>query len=126
MAKRKYTSKASYISRFVAWIIRTTERKCVYVSGPMTGLPKLNRPTFTRVACRLRDQGYTVINPADFPDGVWKTCLIRDLILLLFFCNKVAFLPKWKKSKGATLEIHVAKALNYRIKPYKYWLTRNK
>ena len=122
--KRIYRSKASWATRFVAWIVRILHRKAIYVSGPMTGYTHWNRPAFTRVAHQLRERGYTVVSPADYPDGVWRLCLIRDLILMLLFCNKIALLPQWKHSRGATLEVYVAKALSYQVKPYRYWLIK--
>lgn len=38
----------------------------IYVSGPMTGHPDLNRPAFDAAAKRLREEGHFVINPHDF------------------------------------------------------------
>lgn len=35
----------------------------IYISGPMTGRPGLNRPAFDAGAERLREQGHFVINP---------------------------------------------------------------
>lgn len=35
-----------------------------YLSGPMTGLPDLNRPAFDAAARLLRGKGLTVYNPA--------------------------------------------------------------
>ena len=35
----------------------------VYISGPMTGIPDLNRPVFDAAEKRLTEQGHFVINP---------------------------------------------------------------
>ena len=35
----------------------------LYLSGPMTNCPDLNRPAFDAAAKRLREQGHFVINP---------------------------------------------------------------
>lgn len=35
----------------------------IYISGPMTGKPRLNRHAFDAAAARLREQGHFVINP---------------------------------------------------------------
>lgn len=35
----------------------------IYISGPMTGLPDLNRPAFDAAEKRLTEQGHFVINP---------------------------------------------------------------
>ena len=37
----------------------------VYISGPMTGVPDLNRPAFDAAEKRLTAQGHFVINPAE-------------------------------------------------------------
>ena len=37
----------------------------IYLSGPMTGIPDLNRPEFNRVAALLRKRGHHVFNPAE-------------------------------------------------------------
>lgn len=36
-----------------------------YLSGPMTGLPSLNRPAFHRVAASVRAAGHDALNPAE-------------------------------------------------------------
>ena len=112
--------------RIVEWLISKTTKNGIYVSGPMTGYPKLNRPKFNKIADQLSKYGYKVVNPAFFSDGLWKACLVRDLIVMLLFCNKLALLPGWKKSKGAQLEISVARKLGFRIQPYSYWLKRGR
>jgi hypothetical protein len=90
----------------------------------MTGLPRHNFPAFMRGAKRLRNKGYKVINPAEFPNDEWTECLRRDLILMLFCCDKVAVLPNWQKSKGATLEVATAKKLYMPIHTVGYWAKR--
>ena len=97
----------------------------LYLSGPMTGLPNLNREAFTKAAKALRAEGYAVINPPELdrnePQRSWEGCLQRD-IKYLMKCNAVALLPNWKKSRGASLEVYIAKALKYEIKPYRRFL----
>lgn len=90
----------------------------VYVSGPMSGLPNLNYPAFNAEARRLRDLGLRVINPAESPlpeESEWTAFLRADLIEMLAHCDTVVTLPGWEKSKGARLEISVARALGMRI-----------
>ncbi len=112
--------------KFLEWIITRTNKNSLYLSGPMTGYKKLNRPLFSRFAKKLRQKGYTVVNPAELGDAIWIVCLTRDLVFLLLFCNKIAVLPGWKKSKGATLEVHVAKELDMPVHKVEYWLNRGK
>ena len=105
----------------------TKKYQYIYISGPMTGLPKHNYPAFNKAADALRKKGYKVINPAELDgtnktDMTWVSCLRRDLKCIVTKCFAVATLPGWKKSKGALLEIHVARELNMPIHPVKYYL----
>lgn len=90
----------------------------IYVSGPMTGLPKNNIPAFNRAAKKLRSLGYVVINPAELdagePCNTWEDCLRRD-IKWLVTCDAVVNLPGWQKSRGANLENHIAEKLSFDI-----------
>ena len=104
--------------------------KKIYLSGPMTGIKDLNRPLFNREAAKLRRAGYVVINPPELddfePEPTWETCLRRDLRILVDQCDRVATLPNWKKSRGANLEIHVARALSMPVHSVRYYLKRRK
>jgi len=85
----------------------------VYLSGPMTGLPDFNYPTFNKVAERLRGLGYDVTNPAenfggrpDHPGG--RSAYMRLDVGHVLDADAVAVLPGWEKSRGARLEVAVA------------------
>lgn len=97
----------------------------LYLSGPMTGLPNLNREAFNRAAKALRLKGYKVVNPPELdknnPQRSWEGCLRRDITELME-CDKIATLPRWKRSRGATLEVYIGKALKYEIRPVRYYL----
>lgn len=100
----------------------------VYVSGPMTGMKDNNVHAFNAAAKKLRKRGYLVVNPAEL-DGVeacmtWEACLRRDLRFLVQSCDKIALLPGWKKSRGANLEVDVAKRLGFEIHSVTYFLKR--
>jgi hypothetical protein len=95
-------------------------KKIIYISGPMTGLPEYNYPEFNRVAAILEEKGYIVVNPTStgFQRGwIWKQYLIVDLVMLLTgggqygAVDHVVTLDGWEKSKGARLEVHVAREL---------------
>jgi len=91
--------------------------KRIYVAGPMTGYPDLNFPLFQAVAADLRLLGNEVVNPAELnsdPSKGWHDCMrvdIRELVT----CDAILMLPGWEKSKGATLERHIATALELRV-----------
>lgn len=95
----------------------------LYLSGPMTGIPEHNFPAFKQAAHQLRQFGYDVANPADLgadPALRWEDYLRADLRLLLD-CAGVATLPGWQSSRGASLEVHVAKALRMGVRPVHQW-----
>jgi len=90
--------------------------KRIYLSGPMTGLPGLNFAAFHSMTASLRAVGHTVTNPAEInPDGgTCSDCMRRDIAALMD-CDTVATLPGWQDSRGASLEVHIGKALGMRI-----------
>ena len=89
--------------------------KRVYVSGPMTGLPDLNFPVFNAEARRLRELGYTVFNPAEFNKGKGRAECMRHDIRMVTLCDAIQLLPGWRCSKGAALELAVAKELGMQV-----------
>jgi hypothetical protein len=87
----------------------------IYLSGPMTGMPEYNFPAFNEAAAAIRGRGFDVVNPAELDAAEvgrkeWADYLRRDIAKLLE-CNSIAVLPGWENSKGAALEVHVAKSL---------------
>lgn len=89
----------------------------VYVAGPMTGIADFNYPAFNAVADQLRAQGYEVENPADHgtvEGAQWADYMAYDLTRL-GLCGMVAVLPGWENSKGARLEVHIARELGMPI-----------
>lgn len=113
------------------------ERRAIYVAGPMAGLPEHNFPAFRRAALRLRNAGYPVISPHEVPlpcgctgalqqcsiaEHDWSEFLRADLIVMLSDAGRVAVLPGWEHSRGATLEVHIAERLGISVKPLDEWL----
>jgi hypothetical protein len=99
----------------------------VYIAGPMTGYPKWNFPAFFEAEAQLEKLGYEVVNPAhndgatvqealesagpvDRPNNLWSDYMKRDLPHVMNV-DMVCLLPGWQKSKGASLEVTVAKAI---------------
>lgn len=103
----------------------------IYIAGPMTGYDQWNFPAFFKLEESLRKLGYQVINPAhndgttlelalesagepERPNNSWAWYMRRDLPYLLE-CDAICVLPGWQESKGASLEVHVAKAIGLPI-----------
>lgn len=104
----------------------------IYISGPITGLPRLNKPAFAHAAEMLRLAGHAVLNPHEIGEPSedllpWESYLRADLIAMLQQADRIALLPGWELSRGARLEYHVATALGWEVRPWKHWLdeTRN-
>lgn len=89
----------------------------LYLAGPMTGFDDFNFPAFNKMAAELRARGYVVENPAEH--GVvngadWADYMAYDLTRL-GLCGQVAVLPGWENSKGARLEVHIARELGMKV-----------
>lgn len=91
--------------------------KKIYIAGPMSGLPELNFPAFHAEATWLRAMGNEVVNPAEInsdPTAKWEDCMRADIAQLVT-CDRIHMLPGWTKSRGATLEHHIALSLGMEI-----------
>lgn len=89
----------------------------IYISGPMTGHPDLNFPAFHEAAASWRAGGHEVVSPAELEgpdDEAWAYYLRRDLKVLVD-CDAIVLLAGWETSKGAALELHVARALGMEV-----------
>lgn len=96
----------------------------LYLAGPMTGHPDLNFPLFHAQAARLRAAGYEVVNPAELnadPTAGWLDCMRVD-IAQLAFCDGLAYLPGWDRSRGATIEVNLFEGLGLPCRPVEAFL----
>lgn len=96
----------------------------IYVAGPMTGLPEFNYPAFNAAEAALRDAGFDPVNPArrEVQDGWEWIDYMRPALVDVSECDGIATLPDWGKSRGATLEVHVATTLGLPVLPLAEWL----
>lgn len=103
----------------------------IYIAGPMTGLPNWNFPAFFEAEAQIVALGHEAVNPAhndgatvqealesagspEAPNNPWRWYMRRDLPHVLEV-DALCVLPGWQKSKGASLEVHVAKAIGLPI-----------
>lgn len=121
--------------RLVPWAQRDLIKRhglpTVYVAGPMNGLPQHNFPAFHTEAGRLRALGYRVLSPAEkageqaaieaaehgpeFRETqTYKDFLKADLRMVLD-SDAIQLLPGWENSRGAQLEVHVARAVGIEV-----------
>lgn len=88
------------------------EKRC-YVAGPMTGLPEYNFPAFFEAEALLRAEGWHVENPAQHGvvgEATWADYMLFDLGRLVT-CSTLYLLPNWSKSRGASIEVRIAREL---------------
>lgn len=88
-----------------------------YVAGPMSGIEGYNYPAFEQAVGMLRGRGFSVASPHELDepghvpgDWSWGEYLRRDLKMLLD-CDGVVTLHGWEQSRGASLEVDVARRL---------------
>lgn len=94
-----------------------------YVSGPISGDIEGNTKKFTQAVRDLRARGYRVVSPVEVcevltvPDpSDWAWYMRRDIeAMLQDEVTGIIMLPGWEHSRGAQLELLVAKGLNYYI-----------
>lgn len=108
----------------------------VYLSGPMRGIPRFNFPAFYEAEAFLGRLGMDVVNPAKhdiqmYPDieswpgfetGDIAQCPQFDVRRAIMWdleqvadCTSIAVLPGWQSSKGANLEVSLARLLDHDI-----------
>ena len=91
----------------------------LYLSGQMTGIPEFNFPKFNQVAKKIRESHtYTVINPAEEFQGrvnLPRSVYMRKDIETLLTVDGIIMLDGWQHSKGARLELAIAKELGLEI-----------
>lgn len=97
----------------------------LYIAGPMTGLPELNFPAFFEAEQELKTAGFAVLNPADRAgrtSGMRWSWYLRRGVQDVCDADGVAVLDGWEKSRGACLEIHVARGLSMPVVTLDGWV----
>ena len=99
-------------------------RTKLYIAGPMTGRPEYNFPAFFVAEEWLTAYGYAVENPArtGLIDGYSWTDYMRSGITQLMRCDGVALLKGWGNSRGARLEVDIARSLDMDVRLLNAWL----
>lgn len=110
--------------------------KRIYLAGPMTGYPLYNFPAFDAAQRKWASAYWSVITPADlnrqlymqrhgrefdpatdtaeWGDEVVHEMFWRDLEAIKN-TDAIAMLQGWRKSRGANIELSVARALNKEV-----------
>lgn len=96
----------------------------LYLAGPMTGLPDFNYPAFFVAADALRQAGYVVLNPAEIgvhPTWTWTDYMRAGLETLTTYAEAIAVLPGWERSRGARIEVRIARKFGLRVHTVFTW-----
>lgn len=91
----------------------------VYLSGPISGRPMANQDTFRAAESRLRAEGVkNILVPHDIfmesqeapQEREWADYM-RECVKRMMDCSHVVTLPEWDQSKGAQIEVRLAREL---------------
>lgn len=88
----------------------------VYISGPITGMKYLNKREFDFMESFLELYGFTPVNPFNIPceNKTWQGYMRADVAELVK-CDRIYMLRGWWHSKGAIVELLIAKVLGMKI-----------
>ena len=94
----------------------------LYVCGPVSDVPLLNRPAFERAALQLEEAGHTPVVPHWFVPATasWQDAMRRSVETLVK-CDAVALLPGWEESRGAMAECRLASDIGMRVADVGLW-----
>jgi hypothetical protein len=93
--------------------------KTVYLSGPITGRHFITAAkAFLQAEKELALKGMKVMNPLRLPhrEGAgWAERVCLDLKYMMQHCDTIYMLKGWSTSKGARIELLVAKELRLKV-----------
>jgi hypothetical protein len=95
--------------------------KHIYICGKVTGDPNYKKK-FKAEEDRLFSLGYEPVNPAAFipANEEWSKAM-RTALRVMLVCDGLSLLPDWKKSKGARIEVRLARELGIEIRECEKW-----
>lgn len=86
----------------------------IYIAGKITGDSNYQLK-FLQARLQLERQGHIVISPAVLPGGMTPGDYMRICFAMIDVADAVAFLPDWKDSNGAKLEMEYCKYISKEI-----------
>jgi len=101
-------------------IVGNPKYRKLYLSGPITGMPNLNIDEFQKYEDKFKSLNFEVINPhklhteEETKTFEWHNFMRRD-IGAMTECDFIVVLKGWEKSKGANLEVYIARNLSMPI-----------
>ncbi|MDR1837576.1 MAG: DUF4406 domain-containing protein [Treponema sp.] len=94
----------------------------IYIAGKVTGDPDY-KEKFLEAENKLFDAGFEPLNPTSLilSNCEWKEAM-RIAIRLMLKGDGVALLKDWKCSKGAKIEVKIARMVGIPVKRLETWL----
>jgi hypothetical protein len=108
-------------------------QETVYLSGPMAGRKDFNYPAFRSAAKKLRDMGYTVLDPSENFEGarerptdrgfvpIPRAEYIRQDVQNVLQADRIVVLAGWEQSAGARLEVRLGVELGLTVTDFETW-----
>lgn len=96
----------------------------IYISGQITGLPiKKARANFYNLEKRIRALGFEVVNPMKLPHNHSKEWIdyMREDVFHLMDCDVLVYMENAIESKGACIEIEIARLFDIQTLPEKFF-----
>lgn len=83
-------------------------KKVVYISGPITGVPRYWE-AFEKAEDDLSAAGFIPLSPSRLPEGLSNEQYMRIDLAMIDSADAVLFLRGWSGSKGACLEFEYSR-----------------
>jgi hypothetical protein len=91
--------------------------KKMYISGQITGIEQEAPGLFKKAEEEVRLLGYEPVNPVTIPhehDKTWQSYMRED-VKAMCSCEAIYMLNNWTNSKGARIELRIAKELGLEV-----------
>lgn len=79
----------------------------IYLAGKITGDPNY-RAKFAEAKAELEAKGYTVLNPAELPEGMSRAAYMCICFAMIDVADGICGVGRWTDSRGAILETSYA------------------
>lgn len=97
---------------------KNNEIRRIYISGPITGIPDLNKNEFEKYENILTRTGYEVVNPLKLikenEKYQWQHYMSIDISMMMT-CDTIVVLDNWSQSRGAKIEVSLSYFLGKRV-----------
>lgn len=113
----KKVCNTNYSVTFIAEHPKENTTKRCYISGQISGIEDIAESIFESAEEVVSKLGYIPVNPMKIEhnhDKSWESFMREDIIKLMK-CQVVYVLRNWRNSKGATIEVNLAKDLGIDI-----------